>query len=221
MEREKKKSEDLLLNVLPSVIAQRLRDGETTIADEFPEVSVMFADLVNFTELAEELGPHELVRLLNDIFALLDRRLEEWGLEKIKTIGDCYMVVAGIPEPVADHAHRIGEFALAVREDFSRFVAARGLDIKIRVGVHSGTAIAGVVGTKRFAYDLWGDVVNVASRIESTGVAGKIHVSEAFMVRLADTFVFELHGDIDVKGKGIMRTYFLEGRRYDLSATTE
>lgn len=221
LEREKKKSEDLLLNVLPSVIAQRLRDGETTIADEFPEVSVMFADLVNFTELAEELGPHELVRLLNDIFALFDRRLEEWGLEKIKTIGDCYMVVAGIPEPVADHAHRIGEFALAVREDFSRFVAARGLDIKIRVGVHSGTAIAGVVGTKRFAYDLWGDVVNVASRIESTGVAGKIHVSEAFMVRLADTFVFELHGDIDVKGKGIMRTYFLEGRRYDLSATTE
>ncbi len=215
LHQEKRKSEDLLLNVLPIAIAERLREGETTIADEFPEVSVMFADLVNFTQLSEALGPHELVKLLNDIFALFDCRLEEFGLEKIKTIGDCYMVVAGIPEPLADHARRIGEFAFAVRQDFARFVATHGLDINIRIGIHSGTAIAGIVGTKKFAYDLWGDVVNVASRMESTGVPGKIHVSESYMVRLRDTHDFKSHGETEVKGKGMMRTYFLMGRRYD------
>ncbi len=214
LEQEKQVSENLLLNILPSVIAKRLREGETTIADEFPEVSVMFADLVNFTQLSEKLGPVELVKLLNDIFALFDRRLEEFGLEKIKTIGDCYMVVAGIPEPAADHAHRLCGFALAVREDFARFVSNRGLDINIRIGAHSGTAVAGVVGTKKFAYDLWGDVVNVASRMESSGSIGQIHVSNAFKTRLQDSYNFELNGDIEIKGKGLMKTYFLQGLRY-------
>jgi len=214
LEQEKQLSENLLLNILPSVIAKRLREGETTIADEFPEVSVMFADLVNFTQLSEALGPVELVKLLNDIFEIFDRRLDEFGLEKIKTIGDCYMVVAGIPEPAADHAHRIGGFALAVTQDFARFVSARGLDISIRMGAHSGTAVAGVVGTKKFAYDLWGDVVNVASRMESSGVAGQIHVSNAFKTRLQDTYNFDLNGDIEIKGKGVMQTYFLKGLRY-------
>jgi class 3 adenylate cyclase len=219
LEREKQKSEDLLLNVLPSVIAKRLKEGETTIADEFPEVSVMFVDMVGFTQLTEALGPHELVRLLNDIFALFDRRLEDFGLEKIKTIGDCYMVVAGLPEPVANHAHRMGDFAFAIREDFARFVATHGLDVRIRIGIHSGTAIAGVVGTKKFAYDLWGDVVNVASRMESTGVPGRIHVSESFMIRLKDTYEFESHGEIEVKGKGLMRTFFLTGHRYEATSS--
>lgn len=218
LEREKNISESLLLNVLPAVIARRLREGETPIADEFPEVSVMFADLVNFTELAEKLGPFELVKLLNEIFEMFDQRLDEFGLEKIKTIGDCYMVVAGIPEPQADHAKRIGEFALAVRDDFQRFAAGRGLGISLRIGVHSGTAIAGVVGTKKFTYDLWGDVVNVASRIESTGQPGRIHVSEAFMIRLKDTFQFSDHATVELKGKGPMATYFLEGRRYEQSS---
>ena len=214
LEQEKQKSEELLLNVLPAVIAKRLKEGETTIADEFPEVSVMFVDLVGFTELTEVLGPHELVKLLNEIFALFDNRLEGYGLEKIKTIGDCYMVVSGLPEPVADHAHRIAEFALDIREGFDRYIAAHDLDISIRIGIHSGTAIAGIVGTKKFAYDLWGDVVNVASRMETTGLPGKIHVSETHMIRLKDTYEFEPHGDIEVKGKGTMKTYFLTGRRY-------
>ncbi len=214
LEREKLLSENLLLNILPSVIAQRLRNGETTIADEFQEVSVMFADLVKFTQLSEQLGPRELVSLLNDIFALFDQRLDEFGLEKIKTIGDCYMVVSGIPEPVADHAQRIGSFALAARDDFSRFVTTRGLDINIRIGIHSGTAVAGVVGTKKFAYDLWGDVVNVASRMESSGTPGKIHVSDAFKTRLQDSYTFDSQGEIEIKGKGAMHTHFLKGTRY-------
>ncbi len=214
LEREKQVSEGLLLNVLPAVIAQRLRDGETTIADEFPEVSVMFADLVDFTILSEKLGPFELVQLLNDIFEMFDLRLDEFGLEKIKTIGDCYMVVAGIPVPQVDHAQRIAEFALAVRDDFARFVKERGMKIDLRIGMHSGTAIAGVVGTRKFAYDLWGDVVNVASRIESSGSPGQIHVSDAFMIRVKDSFIFEDHGTVELKGKGPMHTYFLKKKRY-------
>ena len=214
LQEEKGKSEELLLNILPGVIANRLRDGETTIADEFPDVTVMFADLVNFTKLSESLGPYELVKLLNDIFAIFDRRLEEFGLEKIKTIGDCYMVVAGVPEPAADHARRVCEFAFAIREDFARFVATRGIGIGMRIGAHSGTAIAGVVGTKKFAYDLWGDVVNVASRMESSGEPGEIHVSEAFMVRLKDLYEFKARGNIEIKGKGPMQTFFVSGRRY-------
>ena len=214
LEEEKQVSENLLLNILPSVIAERLRGGEMTIADEFPEVSVMFADLVNFTELAEVLGPKDLVKLLNDVFALFDKRLDEFGLEKIKTIGDCYMVVAGVPKPVADHAQRLASFALVIVNDLAQFVEKRGLKIKVRIGLHSGTAVAGVVGTKKFAYDLWGDVVNVASRMESTGTPGMIHVSQAFMSRLQDSFTFSERGDIQVKGKGPMTTYFLESRRY-------
>jgi len=214
LQEEKKKSEELLLNILPGAIADRLRDGETTIADEFPDVTVMFADLVNFTKLSEDLGPYELVKLLNDIFAIFDRRLEEFGLEKIKTIGDSYMVVAGVPEPAADHARRVCEFAFAIREDFARFVATRGIGVGMRIGAHSGTAIAGVVGTKKFAYDLWGDVVNVASRMESSGEPDEIHVSEAFMVRLKDLYEFEARGNIEIKGKGPMQTFFVSGRRY-------
>ena len=214
LQEEKRKSEELLLNILPGAIADRLRDGETTIADEFPEVTVMFADLVNFTKLSEDLGPYELVKLLNDIFAIFDRRLEEFGLEKIKTIGDSYMVVAGVPEPAADHARRVCEFAFAIREDFARFVATRGIGVGMRIGAHSGTAIAGVVGTKKFAYDLWGDVVNVASRMESSGEPGEIHVSEALMVRLKDLYQFEARGSIEIKGKGPMHTFFVSSRRY-------
>ena len=152
--------------------------------------------------------------MLNDIFAIFDRRLEEFGLEKIKTIGDSYMVVAGVPEPAADHARRVCEFAFAIREDFARFVTTRGIGVGMRIGAHSGTAIAGVVGTKKFAYDLWGDVVNVASRMESSGEPGEIHVSEAFMVRLKDLYEFEARGNIEIKGKGPMQTFFVSGRRY-------
>ena len=214
LEDEKSKAEELLLNVMPSVIAERLKAGETTIADTFPEASVLFADLVGFTELTAEIGPYELVKLLNEIFGIFDRRLDDFGMEKIKTIGDAYMAVAGLPEPLADHAFRIGDFALAIRDDFARFAAERDMDLKVRIGIHSGTAIAGIVGTKKFAYDLWGDVVNVASRMETNGAPNKIHVTEAFMVRLKDVFEFEEHGEIDIKGKGLMKTYYLKGRRF-------
>ena len=170
--------------------------------------------MVGFTELTDAVGPHELVRLLNNVFELFDRRLEEFDLEKIKTIGDSYMVVGGLPEPVADHAQQMAEFAFAIREDFARLVATMDLDISVRLGIHSGTAVAGIVGTKRFAYDLWGDVVNVASRMESLGAPNKIHVSEPFMVRLRDMYEFVPHDEIEVKGKGRMQTYYLVGRRY-------
>ncbi|MEM7171327.1 MAG: adenylate/guanylate cyclase domain-containing protein [Pseudomonadota bacterium] len=215
LEREKQASDSLLLNILPSVIAKRLKGGETSIADEFPEVSVLFADLVGFTEMTDEMGPYEIVKLLNDIFALFDRRIEDYGLEKIKTMGDCYMAVSGVPEPRADHARRIADFALIMQEDFARHTATHGIDIELRVGIHSGTAVAGIVGEKKFAYDLWGDVVNVASRMETTGQPRRIHVTEAFKVRLADVYAFEEVGEIEVKGKGAMRTYFLLGRRFE------
>lgn len=214
LELEQKKSEKLLLNILPAGIATRLKSGETDIADEFAEVSVMFMDLVGFTKLTEKIGPMEIVRLLNDIFALFDHRVEEFGLEKIKTIGDCYMVVSGIPYSFADHAHRIADFALAVQEDFDEYVTEKDLNIEIRMGIHSGAATAGIVGTKKFAYDLWGDVVNVASRMESTCVSGEIHVSEGFMIRLKDSYGFEARGKIDIKGKGMIETYFLKERKF-------
>ena len=161
------------------------------------------------------MGPYEIVKLLNDIFALFDRRIESYGLEKIKTMGDCYMAVSGVPEPRADHARRIADFALVMQEDFARYAATHGIEIELRTGIHSGTAVAGVVGEKKFAYDLWGDVVNVASRMETTGMPRRIHVTEAFKVRLADVYDFEEVGEVEVKGKGPMRTYFLLGRRFE------
>ena len=212
---EREKAEELLLNVMPSAIAERLKSGETSIADAFPEVSVLFVDLVGFTQLTSSIGPYELVKLLNEIFGRFDKRLDDFGLEKIKTIGDAYMAVSGLPEPVVDHAFRIARFALAIQQDFNDFVAERGMTLKMRIGVHSGTAVAGIIGTKKFAYDLWGDVVNVASRMESTGTPGKIHVSEAFMVRLEDVFEFEACGEMEVKGKGLMNTYFLKSQKFD------
>ena len=213
--QEKKKSDDLLCNILPIAIAERIKAGETQIADEFPEVSVMFADLVGFTKLAETLGPHKVVNVLNDIFEVFDQHLEEFKLEKIKTMGDCYMVVAGLPEPMAEHAQNMANFALQIQKHFKTGLQFPDLKIQLRIGIHAGTAVAGVVGTKKIAYDLWGDVVNVASRMESTGQAGEVHVSESFMVRLRDSYNFRPNGVIDIKGKGDMQTYFLIGPRYE------
>ena len=214
LRREKERSEELLHNILPHVIAERIKAGETEIADEFPEVSVMFADIAGFTGLAERLGPHKIVRLLNEIFDVFDRHLEEFNLEKIKTMGDCYMVVAGLPEPVANHAQNLAEFALKVRSKINSSEFHPEFDLNVRIGIHSGTAVAGVIGSKKIAYDLWGDVVNVASRMEATGEPGAIHVSEPFMIRLRDMYEFEFNGDVDVKGKGRMPTYFLKGRKF-------
>lgn len=219
--QEKAKSESLLQNILPTTIADRLKQGESTIADEFPEVSVMFADIVGFTALSEKIGPHELVKLLNEIFGRFDLFLDKFGLEKIKTIGDCYMVVSGLPESKADHANRIAEFALAVKSGFPLYNVTGLSDdsdkLNIRIGIHSGPAVAGVIGTKKLAYDLWGDVVNVASRMQTHGEVGEIHVSEPFMIRLKDSYIFEDRGETEIKGKGTMKTYSLIGRRYERS----
>ena len=214
LKSEKERSEQLLLNILPAAIADRMHSGETSIADEFPSVTVLFADLVGFTSLTERLGPHEIVRLLGEVFSLFDARVARHGVEKIKTIGDSYMAVGGIPEATADHDRRTADFALGIRDDFRTWSEAHGLDLQIRIGMHSGTAVAGIVGTKRFAYDIWGDVVNVASRMESTGRPGEIQVSEPTYVRLQDLYDFEEVGTVEVKGKGPMRTWILRGDRY-------
>jgi class 3 adenylate cyclase len=214
LKAEKERSDQLLLNILPAAIANRMQSGETSIADEFPSVTVLFADLVGFTSLTERLGPHEIVRMLGEVFGLFDAQLSRHGIEKIKTIGDCYMAVGGAPQATADHARRTADFALGIRDDFRKWSEKNGLDLRIRIGMHSGTAIAGIVGTQRFVYDIWGDVVNVASRMETTCRPGEIQVSEPTYVQLRDLYDFEEVGTVEIKGKGPMRTWVLRGVRY-------
>ncbi|MGB5810649.1 MAG: adenylate/guanylate cyclase domain-containing protein [Polyangiales bacterium] len=208
------RSDELLLNIIPAAIAGRIKSGETSIADEFPSVTVLFADLVGFTQLTDRLGPHEIVHVLGEIFGLFDARLAHHRVEKIKTIGDCYMAAGGVPEAAADHARQTADFAIGIKEDFGKWAEGSGLDLQIRIGMHSGTAVAGIVGTHRFAYDIWGDVVNVASRMESTGRPGEIQVSDPTYVQLKDLYEFEKIAAVEVKGKGRMQTWLLRGRRY-------
>jgi len=208
---EQEKSERLLLNMLPAAIANQLKESTDVIADRFPSVSIMFADIVGFTGLSQRMDPHDLVHILNRVFSKLDELADLHGLEKIKTIGDAYMVAGGIPSPRADHAHAVAEMALAVREVMAQFPDAAGL--RMRIGIHCGEAVAGVIGKRKFAYDLWGDAVNTASRMESHGAPGAIHVSEEMFAQLKDAYVLEERGVIDVKGKGQMRTYWLTAKR--------
>ncbi|MGL5062226.1 MAG: adenylate/guanylate cyclase domain-containing protein, partial [Microcoleus sp.] len=175
---EQEKSERLLLNILPQVIADRLKRNETTIAEYFPEATVLFADIVGFTPLSAQMNPIELVELLNQIFSGFDLLCERHGLEKIKTIGDAYMVVGGLPEPRADHAEAIAEMALDMQAEIARFNTENQKYFSIRVGIHSGPVVAGVIGIKKFIYDLWGDTVNIASRMESHGISWRIQASE-------------------------------------------
>ncbi len=212
---EKQTSERLLLNVLPGPIADRLKTGESLIVDRFDAVSVLFADIVGFTAVASRTSPEELVTMLNELFSSFDRLAEKHGLEKIKTIGDAYMVVAGIPQPVADHAVAITHMAIDMTAAIADYSKRAGMDLKLRVGVHTGSVVAGVIGTKKFIYDLWGDTVNTASRMESTGVPGRIQVSEATYELLRDLFDFEQRGPIEVKGKGQMSVYLLVRQRQD------
>lgn len=209
---EKEKSERLLLNILPKAIAQRLKQGECTIADSFAEVTVMFADLVGFTKLSAHLLPAQLVELLNEIFSAFDELADRYGLEKIKTIGDAYMVVGGLPTPSDDHAHSIAEMALDIVAAMTKMRTKGGEPLSIRIGIHTGPVEAGVIGTKKFTYDLWGDTVNTASRMESQGVSGAIQVTVATYERLRDKYVFQERGVIPVKGKGDMMTYLLVAR---------
>jgi len=210
---EREKSEKLLLNILPEAIATRLKENESNIAEGFAEVTVLFADLVGFTKLAARKSPTELVHLLDEIFSRFDGLAEKHGLEKIKTIGDAYMVVGGLPVPLASHAEAIAYMALDMQREVAYFNEAWGERTNIRIGINTGPVVAGVIGRKKFIYDLWGDAVNVASRMESQGIPGEIQVTEMTYEILRDRFLFVERGAIDVKGKGRMRTFLLKGRR--------
>jgi class 3 adenylate cyclase/CheY-like chemotaxis protein len=206
-------SEALLLNVLPKAIADRLKRGESAIADYFEAVTVLFADLVGFTAYAARLAPATVVERLNEIFTAFDRLAERHGVEKIKTIGDAYLAVGGLPVPRPDHADAIAELAMDMQKEVEIFNRRTGENIVIRTGIHSGPVVAGIVGTTKFSYDLWGDTVNTASRMESHGVPGAIQISEATRRLLSDKYVIKPRGTIDVKGKGPMETALLLGRK--------
>jgi class 3 adenylate cyclase len=214
LKAEREKAEGLLHNILPQAIAERLKkEQHTIIADNFAEVTVLFADIVGFTQLAAHTSPVELVNLLNQIFSAFDQLAEQHGLEKIKTIGDAYMVVGGLPIPRTDHAEAIAEMALDMQKAIDRFNAINGQEFNIRIGINTGPVVAGVIGLKKFIYDLWGDTVNTASRMESHGVTGSIQVTAATYQLLQDKYQWKERGAIQVKGKGEMTTYLLIGRK--------
>ena len=210
--KEQEKSDRLLLNILPESIAARLKDGQSSIADGFAEVTILFADIVGFTVLSAQRSPEELLDFLNEIFSAFDYLTEKYGLEKIKTIGDAYMVVGGLPNPSTNHAESIAEMALDMQDELAKFNAKHHAEINIRIGINTGPAIAGVIGTKKFIYDLWGDAVNTASRMESHGIAGAIQVTQSTYDILQNKYLFKERGTIHVKGKGDMNTYLLAGR---------
>jgi class 3 adenylate cyclase len=206
---EQQRSERLLLNVLPAPIAARLKQSKGVIADVFPEATVLFADLVDFTRRSQRSSPQEVVQGLNDLFSAFDRLARRLGLEKIKTIGDAYMAAGGLPDPRPDHAEAVAEMALEMRDEVTRRVDPGGPPLQIRIGIDTGPVVAGVIGTDRFSYDLWGDTVNTASRMESTGIPGCIQVTDRTYRRLRDRYRFQKRGPIHVKGKGELVTYLL------------
>ena len=211
LEIEQEKSERLLLNILPEPIALRLKNKPGTIADNFEEVTVLFADIAGFTQLSAKISPTELVNFLNEIFSEFDQITTDNNLEKIKTIGDAYLVVGGLPNPRSDHAEAIAKLALEMQQKLVEFNQKHGQNLQIRIGINTGPVVAGVIGAKKFIYDLWGDTVNIASRMESHGIVGEIQVTEATYQHLKDKYEFEKRGLINVKGKGEMSTYFLKG----------
>jgi class 3 adenylate cyclase len=212
---ERQRSERLLLNILPAAIAARLKQSQGVIADGFPDVTVLFADIVNFTPLSEGIAPEAVVQLLDELFSVFDQLAQRHGLEKIKTIGDAYMVVGGLPDPRPDHAQAVAEMALALREEVARHAGPTGRPLQVRIGIDTGPVVAGVIGRSKFSYDLWGDTVNTASRMESQGLAGCIQVTERTYQRLQNSYRFERRGLIQVRGKAAMVTYLLLGRNPD------
>jgi adenylate cyclase len=205
------RSEALLLNILPAAIAERLKRNAEIIADDFDEASVLFCDLVGFTTIASKQTAHETVEMLNGVFVAFDEAIERRGLEKIKTIGDAYMVASGVPSPRADHAIQLVYLALDLFQILEKYNAEHGYSLSLRIGINCGPVTAGVIGKRKFSYDLWGDTVNVASRMESTGIPNHIHVSEAVVEASAGAFEFQQREEITVKGKGIMQTYLFVG----------
>jgi adenylate cyclase len=212
---EQEKSEALLVNVLPGSIAARLKATDRTIADHFDATSILFADVVDFTPLSQLLPPTEMVDILDRLFSHFDELVERHGLEKIKTVGDCYMAAAGVPDPHADHARRAALLALDMREAVATSAVAGREGLELRIGINSGPVVAGVIGRKRFIYDLWSDAVNTASRMESHGTPGEIQITGATYELVKDEFVCRPRGTIVVKGKGEMETWYLEGTRSD------
>jgi class 3 adenylate cyclase len=210
---EKQRSETLLLNILPEKIADRLKTSGDIIADSFPEATVLFGDIVGFTELSAHLSPNEIVTLLNDLFSRFDRLAERHGVEKIKTIGDGYMVAAGVPTSRPDHAEAIAKLALDMRDAFLDFRREHGLDVGFRIGAHSGSVVAGVIGARKFAYDLWGDTVNVASRMESQGIPNEIQISAETRALLPVGYTVEKRGAVEIEGHTAEITYLLKEMR--------
>jgi len=213
-DRFQQESDDLLHNILPDEIATRLKADQSMIADDFEAASVLFADVAGFTPMSARMSPPELVGLLNSVFSTFDGFVQDLGLEKIKTVGDEYMVAAGVPRPRPDHAHAIAELALRIRDHCAQ-QQFDGHELRLRIGINSGPVVAGVVGTHKFAYDLWGEVVNTASRMESHGVPGSIQISSATYDLIRDDYVCQSRGAVAVKGMGDTETYFLMARRSD------
>ena len=209
IKKEKKITEGLLLNILPEKIATRLKNSNEIIADEHLEVSILFADIVNFTNLFDSNNPKSLVEFLNNLFSKFDVLASTYGLEIIKTIGDAYMAVGGLTIENPHHLSLMAKLALEMNKALDVFNLENNMNVQLRIGIHAGKVVAGVIGQSKFAFDLWGDAVNIASRMESSSLAGKIQVTESMMRKLEDEFIFEERGEINVKGKGKVRTYFL------------
>jgi adenylate cyclase len=216
MEVEYDRSEALLANILPESIADRLKDpGRNIIADKYDDASVLFADIAGFTERASDIAPDKLIRFLDRFYSDFDALVDQHGLEKIKVSGDSYMVVSGVPQPRSDHVEALADLALDMAETAKGIRDSRGNVLPLRIGLASGPVVAGVVGSRRFFYDVWGDAVNVASRMESTDSVGRIQVPEDVYRRLKNDFVLQERGAVAVKGKGVMRTWYLIGRKPD------
>jgi class 3 adenylate cyclase len=213
LEAEHEKSEKLLLNILPRKIAAALKEKGQIIADDFQETSVLFADIVNFTKLSAPLPPQKVVELLNSLFSQFDTLADKYGVEKIKTIGDCYMVAAGVPEPRSNHAHVLASLALDMLEHMQEQRFLNRLYLDLRIGINSGPLVAGIIGRRKFIYDLWGDTVNTASRMESHGSSGRIQISRSTYELLKEDFLCEAKGEIFVKGKGKMEVWYLLGKK--------
>jgi class 3 adenylate cyclase len=213
MDRLHRENERLLLSILPASIATRLKSGDAGIADHFPDVSVLFADIVDFTVLSGGMSPQPLVSLLDELFTRFDELARRHGVEKIKTIGDCYMAVCGVPEPRPNHALALADMALEMLGSLKDFNANRGSTLRLRVGLNTGPVVAGVIGRSKFIYDLWGDTVNTASRMESSGLPDRIQVTDPMQKALAADFELEERGEIDIKGKGRVRTWFLNNAK--------
>lgn len=213
LEAEKEKTEKLLLNILPGPVAERLKEGEKIIADRFDEATILFADIVGFTNYSSDISPGELVDSLNGIWSIFDRMTDRYNVEKIKTVGDGYMIAGGIPTRRNDHAEAVARTALEMQREIEKFRTDAGKSFDLRIGISSGPVVAGVIGEKKFIYDLWGDTVNTAHRMQSYCENGHVQTTRETYMLLKDKFELKERGEMEIKGKGIMKTYYLTGEK--------